>query len=444
MSQSLEDVIQSAGGPVELMRDLGIGRFTKLPPAYTHWITEQKSWSESVALADQSYHMTDLHVEGPDAIELLSDLAVNSFEGFEPGKAKQLVVANPNGKFIGDSILFYLEDDLLLSVGAAAANNWVDYHGTTGDYDVSTDFQPRPVTLDEDPTYFRFQVQGPHAVDTMKAATDTEIPDLGFFNFAPIEIDGIEVNLLRHGMAGEAGYEFWGPYEHGEAVKKAVREAGREYGIKRLGAESYQTANVLLGWLPLPVPAIYSGEEMAEYREWLSARRGILSIAGSFESENIEDYYVTPVELGYDRIINFDHDFVGADALREELENPQRKKVTLEWDGDDVVDVYGTLFDDGDTEQFMQLPHPRSGACPYDRVEIDGELVGVSTDKSYVYQERKMLSLALVDVEHAEPGTEVTIVWGDPEDNDNRRVEEHVQTEVSATVAPSPYGEDKR
>ncbi|MFB6352873.1 MAG: aminomethyl transferase family protein [Halobacteriales archaeon] len=444
MSQSLEAAIQSAGSPVELMRDLGVGRFTDLPDEYTHWIEEQLSWKESVALADQSYHMTDLHVEGPDAIDLYAEHAVNSFEGFEPGKAKQLVVANPRGEFIGDSILFYLEEDRLLSVGAAAANNWVDYHASTGDEDVESDFQPRPVTMDDDPTYFRYQVQGPDAVDTMADAADEPLPELGFFNFEPITVDGYEVNLLRHGMAGEAGYEFWGPYEYGDAVKEAVLEAGEAYDIHRLGAESYQTANVLLGWLPLPIPAIYTGEELQDYREWLSARRGILSIGGSFASDDISDYYVTPVELGYDRVINFDHDFVGREALEAEIENPQRRKVTLVWDGDDVVDVYGSLFSGGDTYQYMELPHPRSSACPYDRVEVDGELVGVSTDKSYVYQERSMLSLAVLDTDYAEPGTEVTVIWGEPADNENPRAERHVQTAIDATVAPAPYSEDNR
>jgi len=444
MSQSLEAAIQGAGSPVALMRDLGVSRFTALPDEYTHWIEEQRSWSESVALADQSYHMTDLDVEGPDAIELLSGLAVNRFEGFEPGRAKQLVVANERGQFVGDAILFYLAEGRLLSVGAAAANNWVDYHASTGDLDVTTTFRGRPVATKEDPVYYRYQVQGPNAVDTMAAATDEPLPDLGFFHFDTTTIDGHEVNLLRHGMAGEAGYEFFGPYDEGEAVKDAVLEAGEAYGIRRLGAESYQTANVLLGWLPLPIPAIYSGDELADYREWLDVRRGLLSIGGSFVSDDIEDYYVTPAELGYDRLVDFDHDFVGKAALEAAQDEPRRRKVTLVWDGDDVTSAYASLFAEGETAQYMDLPHPRCAACPYDEVRVDGEVVGVSTDKSYVYQERAMLSLALVDEAHAEPGTEVIVVWGEPADTENRRVERHVQTEIRATVAPSPYTEDKR
>ena len=441
---SLEDALQSAGNPVELLRDLGVGRFTKVRDVYTHWIEEQRAWNEAVALADQSYHMTDLRVEGPDALELYRDLGVNSFEEFPEGKAKQLVVCNPEGYLIGDAILFSLGGDEFLSVGASPANNWLDYHAETGDYDVSSAFQARPVATREDPNNFRFQLQGPNAHDLMAEVVDGNLPDLSFFNHAPATIDGHEVRLLRHGMAGEPGFEFWGPYEQGGTVKSIVREAGEAYGLRRLGSLSYQTANVVLGWLPLPVPAIYDGEAMADFREWVSARRGILSIGGSFYSEDVSDYYVTPVELGYDRFVSFDHDFVGREALEAEMDDPRRRKVTLVWDEEDVSRVNDSLFESGETYKYIDLPHPRTAACPYDEVLVDGEHAGVSTDKSYVYNERALLSLAVLEVEHAEPGTEVTIVWGEHDPEANPKVERHVQTEVSATVAPAPYGEDKR
>jgi vanillate/3-O-methylgallate O-demethylase len=442
-SDSLEEAVNAAGDPVELMRDLGVGEFTKVPDEFTHWIEEQRSWRENCAFADQSYHMTDHYVEGPDALELYKDHAVNNFENSEPGTAKQLVVANPNGYFIGDAIWFHLGDDKFLSVGGAAAHNWLQYNIETGDYDVSGEIQSRPVQTGEDPNNFRFQVQGPEAIKIMEQATDGPLPDLGFFNFETVSIDGHEVNLLRHGMAGEPGFEFWGPYEEGEAVRTAVLEAGEDYGITRLGGESYQTPNAILGWIPLVVPAIYD-EGMTDYREWLNVGQGLLSIGGSYDSDDIADYYFTPPELGYGHIIDFEHDFVGSEPLKDELDNSEREKVTLVWDGEDVVEVFASLFTDGDTYQFMDLPHPRSAACHYDEVSKDGETIGVSTDKSYIYNKREMLSLAVIDTEYSEPGTEVTLTWGEPEDTENPQVERHVQKEITATVANAPYSEDKR
>jgi len=442
--QSLAQALETASSPVEYLRGWGWGRFTKLPDEYTNWIEEQRAWRETCALMDLSYHMADFEVSGPDAIELLSRYSVNNYRDFKVGTAKQLVVANPNGKFIGDAILFHLDEDEFLAVGPAAGLNWLEYQVDTGDFDVSAELRGRPVSTGDDPKYFRFQVQGPNALDVMQDAVDDSLPATGFFNVDELSILGRPVNALRHGMAGEPGYELFGPYDDGEAIKDAILGVGEEYGIRRVGGKSYVTVVVESGWVSLPVPAIYDGEAMADYREWLSAKRGTISIGGSFDSNDISDYYLTPVELGYGRFIDFDHDFVGKDALKEEMENPQRKKVTLVWDRDEVVDVFASLFEDGETKKHMEMPTPRWAACQYDEVLKGGETAGVTAWTSYSYNEREMLSLAIVDVEHAEPGTEVAIRWGEPEGSPNPEVERHTTTAVRATVAPAPYVEDRR
>ena len=82
---------------------------------------------------------------------------------------------------------------------------------------------------------------------------------------------------------------------------------------------------------------------------------------------------------------------------------------------------------------------------PFDRVTVDDETVGVSTWVGYSANEGKMLTLAVVDSAHAEPGTEVTFVWGE-EDGGSAKptVERHVQTEIRAVVSPVPYVETVR
>jgi glycine cleavage system aminomethyltransferase T len=442
--RTLQDALDSAESPVELLRDLGLARFTDLPDEFTNWIEEQRAWQEGVAFADQSYHMTDLRIDGVEAIDLYSKYAVNDFQQFDVGQAKQLVVANPDGYLVGDAILFREAEDSFLSVGAAAAHNWLLYQAETGDYDVETAYQPRPVGTGNDPNNFRYQVQGPDAVATMEEAIDGSIPELGFFRFEEVSIGGSDAYLLRHGMAGEAGFEFWGEWDDADAVREAILDAGEAYDVRRLGSKSYQSANTVLGWLPLPVPAIYTGEEMRDFREWLSLRRGLISIGGSFDSEDIEDYYVTPIEVGYDHIIDFDHDFVGREALEAEIDDPDRKKVTLVWNDEDVVDVYASLFREGETKKFMDMPVPRSSACHYDEVTKDGEVVGVSKWMSYLYNHREMLSLALVDTEYADPGTEVTLTWGEADGSGNKSVERHEAAEIRATVAAAPYKQDRR
>ena len=421
-----------------------MGRFTALPDEFTNWIEEQRAWREGCALFDLSYHMSDLELRGPEAREVLSDLAVNRFTGWTEGKAKQLVICNPDGYFIGDGILTHLGEDHYLSVGPQAAHNWIEYHVETGTYDASVEVRGRPVATGEDPVYFRYQVQGPTARDVMRGAVDEPLADLPFFNYASTSIAGVPVRALRHGMAGEPGVEFWGPYDQHETVREAVLEAGEGHGIRRVGARSYQVTAVVSGWMPLPLPAIYAGEAMRDYREWLPAKRGLISIGGSFEADDVTDYYVTPAELGYGRHIDFEHDFVGREALQRHVDEQAREKVTLVWDPDDVVAAYATLFEDGPTAKYFELPTPRTAACHYDRVEHQGELVGVSKWMNYEYNERAMLSLALLDRDHATAGTEVTLVWGEAGGAANPQVERHEPVEIGATVAPAPYVEDRR
>src|SRR5690606_22911355 len=143
--------------------------YPAVPAEFSNWRDEQRAWRETVALFDQTHHMTDLYVRGPDALKLLSDLGVNTFKNFTPGKAKQLVVCNYDGYVIGDAILFYLEENEFNIVGRPSAHNWVQYHAETGNYDVTLERDERTVA---NPTgrrkCYRYQVQGPNAMKLLE------------------------------------------------------------------------------------------------------------------------------------------------------------------------------------------------------------------------------------------------------------------------------------
>jgi syringate O-demethylase len=51
-----------------------------------------------------------------------------------------------------------------------------------------------------------------------------------------------------------------------------------------------------------------------------------------------------------------------------------------------------------------------------------------------------MLTLAILDADHAEPGNEVTFVWGEENGGTAKpAVERHDQVELRAMVCPVPY-----
>jgi vanillate/3-O-methylgallate O-demethylase len=447
--RNLEEVLQAAGGPVELARNSQIGPYVypKVASEFTNWRDEQVAWQETCALFDQSHHMTELYVEGPDTIKLFSDLGVNTFGNFAVNKAKQFVTCNPDGYVIGDGILFYLEETKVVLVGRPSAHNWVQYHAETGDYDVSVERDERTAV---NPTgrrkVYRFQVQGPTALEVMQKATGGELPEIKFFNMGDLTIAGRHVRAMHHGMSGAPGLELFGPWEEAEDVRAAIVDAGGDFGLRQVGSRVYATNTLESGWIPCPLPAVFSGDDMKAYREWLPANgyEATGSLGGSFYSNDIADYYLTPHDLGYWPFVKFDHDFVGRDALEKMVGNPERKKVTLAWNGDDVARAMGTLFKKGDAAKYIDLPLSNYSTWPYDKLLVDGEMVGVSTFSGYSYNERSMLSLAIVDVD-VDLGNEVTLVWGE-EDGGSAKpvVERHAQTEIRAIVSPCPYSEVAR
>ena len=448
-AENLETLLQSTGDVVEFLRNqqTGPNAYPGVPAEYSNWRDEQWAWQHTCVLYNQSYHMVDLAVEGPDAFAMLNHLGINSFNGFVPDKAKQFVPVTPEGFVIGDVILFYLAENQFNLVGRAPVIEWVEFHAATGGWNVKVERDERTaLRSDGRRKSYRFQVQGPNAMKTIEKALGRTPPDLKFFNLTTLEIAGKTVRALRHGMAGQPGFEFFGPWDDGEAVRTALMEAGKEFGIRAVGGRAYSSNTLESGWIPSPLPAVYTGEGTRAFREWLGPNSypAKASIGGSFVG-NIEDYYLTPWDLGYGFFVKFDHDFIGRDALERKAEGPHRKKVTLALENEDVARVWAGMLNKGDKPKFMDFPSAVYSMHPFDTVKAEGRPVGLSTWIGYSFNEGRMLTLAILDPDVAEPGNEVTLVWGEPNGGTRKpTVEPHVQTELRAIVSPVPYAETAR
>jgi len=449
---SLEDTLRSAGNPAEMLRHSQIGAYVYpvVPPEFTNWRDEQRAWRETCVLFDQSHHMVDIYIEGPDALTMLSTLGFNSFAKFPVNRAKQFIPCNYDGYVIGDGILFHLDEHRFVFVGRAPTANWIQFHGETGGYTVTIEKDDRsPSDPGGKPVVrrnYRYQIQGPNAWQVIEKLNGGPVPDIKFFHMDAITIAGRKVHALRHGMAGAPGLEVWGPYAEGEDIRAAILEAGREHGIARVGARAYATNTLESGWIPSPLPAVYTGDKMKAYREWLPAAgyEASGSLGGSFYSSNIEDYYVTPHALGYGPFIKFDHDFIGREALEKMAGAPQRKKVTFAWHADDVLKAFRSLFEPGDVYKYIDLPLSNYTSATYDKVTRKGKVVGVSMFGGYSYNERSMLSLGTVDPD-VEIGDELTLVWGEEGGGSKKTtVERHRQIDIRVMVSPAPYSKVAR
>ncbi len=452
--KNLQEVLDAAGDTVAMLRNSQIGAYIYpvVAPEFHNWRSEQLAWRETAVLYDQTHHMDSLMMRGPGALELVRATAVNSFENFAVNRAKQYVPVTPAGHVIGDGILFHQADEEYVYVGRAPATNWLLYNAERGGYDVELTVDrrspSRPMGKPVTRTYWRFQIQGPAAWKIIEAVNGGPLEQLPFFRMANMEVAGRQVHTLRHGMAGEPGLELWGPYENYDQVRDFILEKGAEFGIVPVGSRAYPSNTLESGWIPSPLPAIYTGDELRDYREWLPADgyEATNALAGSHVAPDIEGYYLNPWELGYGSFVKFDHEFIGQDALKKIDPAAQRRKVTLAWHPDDMAAIFASMFDNRELPyKYFDLPLANYGSSNYDTVlNADGEPVGLSMFSGYSANERAALSLATVDPS-VEEGTEVTVVWGE-EDGGTRKttVERHRQFRARAIVSPIPYSADAR
>lgn len=463
-TQSLEALLQEAGGALNLLRASKYNRedarpeyspqqiIPVIPQEFSSWERETRSWRESVALFDQTHHMSGLFLEGPDARRLLSEIAINDFSSSKPGSARQIVCVTEEGDLIGDGIVFHLEENRFSAYGAGFVGNWIMFHAETGDYDVHAEYDVKapvyPNGYANERPDCRYQIQGPLAGALIEKLNGGPLEDVKFFHMTEMTIGGVRVRALRHGMAGAPGLEVWGPYDQRDAIRDAIIEAGREFDLKLVGGMAYLIGAVESGWYQAVMPAIYTSESMRAYREWLPANlgEGMIRLSGSQARGSIEDYYRTPFDLDYGKLIRLDHDFIGRDALVRRRDEPALRKVTLQWDPRDAAVLFTEMLTPGGRDvRFLHLP----AMCDkmdkhYDTLTLGGREVGNSAYTAYTANERSILSIALVD-DTVQIGDEVVIGWGEAGGGYGSHITPATETfPIRARVSPAPYAQVAR
>jgi vanillate/3-O-methylgallate O-demethylase len=407
---------------------------------YSGWQDENLSWKEDCYIGDWSW-LLELRISGPEALSLLSALAVNGFRRYPAGQAKHGVFCSFEGKVIGDGILLRLGEDEFELQARGPVLDWLEWNAETRGYKATVERLHRKA---------KFQVSGLSALYLVESLAGKSLRELRFMRAGEAVIDGIPVSLLRQGMAGEIGFEIQGPIGEADKIRRAVLEAGRQFNIRRMGSRTAMI-NHLEGCFPTRthdyLPAITGEAERdfweARYRplpegaapDEFESFDSYFKVKGSYEAQDPSGWFHSPVELGWSNRITFDHDFYGREALEKEAANPKRRMATLIWNSEDVIDVYASLFRPGKPYDFMDIPR-QQWHCDYaSKVMLGDRLCGVATSRGYSYYFRQMLSHGILDVDVCVPGTEVAVIWGDPGSPQKR---------VRAVVAKSPYKYDKR
>ena len=92
-------------------------------PEYTDWLDESMSWKTTCYIGDWSF-LWLRWLRGPDALRLLSDISVNSFEKFDVGQSKHAIHCNEDGKIVHEGILSRFGEEEFLMHGRGGF--WAD------------------------------------------------------------------------------------------------------------------------------------------------------------------------------------------------------------------------------------------------------------------------------------------------------------------------------
>ena len=449
-AKNLQELLDQTGDTVELLRNSQLGAYIYpvVPAEFTNWRREQKAWRETAVLYDQSHHMVNLFMRGPGRAQ--ADLRHRRSTASPTSRStwpSSSCPTTPDGDVIGDGILFHLAEDEFVYVGRAPGAELAAVprrdRRLRRRHPATTTARPsrpygKPVTRE----YWRFQIQGPNAWQVIEKLNGGTLEQLKFFRMGDHERSPAStVRTLRHGMAGAPGLEIWGPYD--ELRQDPRRDPRGRAGVRpRARAARAPTRRTRSSRAGSPrrcrpsTPARSCGRTASGCGA--DSYEATNALAGSFVSDNIEDYYLNPWELGYGSFVKFDHDFIGRDALEEIDPATQRKKVTLAWNAEDLGEAPRPRWSTRTARATSSSTcrNANYGSSNYDSVvDADGNVVGLSMFTG-VQRERAAAALSLATVDPDVPiGAEVTVVWGEPDGGTRKTTVEPHELERGVVVS---------
>lgn len=286
-----------------------LGSFT--PYEFSDFRTEEESWKDSVYLHAGLNPPSPYRLSGPDALRLLRDASVNDFTKFSVGASKHLIMCNGHGHVMADGMALRLGAEEFVCF---FLNPYLDHLVASGRYDV--------VGKDLSDEVFLFQLGGPLSLEVVEAATGEDFSDLPFIWHRDATIAHPEtgapmhVRVFRLGVAGTLAYEVHGSVDDAPAVYQALVEAGEPSGIVRLGLRAYGMNHTQNGFVQSFVHFLPAWTEDPEFLAFMGAgAEEVFPVLPGSAGPDLSRRYFTPLDLGWEHMITFDHDFTGRAAL---------------------------------------------------------------------------------------------------------------------------------
>lgn len=408
------------------------------PYEFTDWRDETISWKKTCYLHAGLNPADTMILRGPDVIEFLSRVCATNFTKFPVGMIKHGLMCNDQGKIIQDGVLIRTGEEEVTTYWMVPVLNYALESGKYGKFNVELEYVTGKV--------FLFQIGGPVSIDVIEAACGESLRDLKFLRCMDATIAGKPVRICRIGMTGTLAYEVHGAIEDAHSVYNAIYEAGQPLGIRRLGSHCYPMNHAENGFPQFAVHFLVPRCEDKDLTNYMNSAPGMdfwamfdnvpKQLQGS-AANDINHYYHDPYEFGWGKMIKFDHEFVGKEALEKIAAEDKRRMVSLEWNAEDIADVFASQFRDEEPYKFIETPTdmnfwPDFGFNFFHDKVINekGETIGISFGRQNSAYFHRMISICCLDTAYTEIGTDVTVVWGD---HGSR------QKKIHAKVARFPY-----
>lgn len=262
----------------------------EMPLYYSSIRDEHLAVRKSVGLFDVS-HMGNIWISGKDDANFLSMATVEDAKRISPGMGQYTVILRDDGTIIDDTIFLHLEDGFMLIPNAGRdeiVTDWLKSVRDRYDFDVDIENISRDIVI--------LAIQGPRSRELLQKISSLDISGLKLFGCCRGEFDGIECIISRTGYTGELGYELQIDAEKDvHSLFKKILDVGKDYGIKPIGLGARDT-------LRLEKCFVLAGNEFEGGR--------------------------TPLEANLSFTINWDHDFIGKEALLKQKEVGVKERLT--------------------------------------------------------------------------------------------------------------------
>jgi dimethylglycine dehydrogenase len=319
---------------------------------------ESRAVRERVGLSEAS-NFAKYKVSGEGSADWLQGLFTNSLPKI--GRTNLTAMLNPQGRIVGEFSVSRIGEDEFFLFGSQAAEvhhpRWfIDHLPSAEDGGKQIRFEVLALSM------VGLTVAGPRSRDVLQKLTNTSLAnaDFPFMSFRRVDLGMAPVWLSRMTYTGDLGYEMWMQPEYQRYLFDLLWEAGREFDMRLFGFRALITMRLEKNF----------GTWFREYRP-----------------------IYTPLEAGMDRVLKFDHEFIGRAAVEKEIANggPQRKLTmfVVEPDPDSPADVIGD----------EPVWHTASGG------EDEARVVGWITSGGYAHYCGVSLAWGYVPTELAEHGT---------------------------------------